>query len=208
MQTLRLVTPATEKAVSLAEAKAHLRVTTTADDDLITALIDAATDALHYLNRTILPSVWALDLDAFADEIALPRPPLVSVASIVYRDEANASQTLSTSVYDVVTDSEGHGYVRLAFDQSWPSIRSGGQPVTINFSAGYSTTPAPIKSAILLRLGRLYELRDQASLAPRLRAEANEGINRLEYVVSPAAASEAISEAEMHLLARYRVWTL
>jgi uncharacterized phiE125 gp8 family phage protein len=209
MQTLRLVTPPTAEAVSLAEAKAHLRVDfDNGDDDaLITAMISAATDALHYLNRTIAPSTLALDLDVFADEIALPRPPLISVGSITYKDATNTAQTLSSSVYESVIDSEGLGFVRLAYGQSWPETRSGGLPITITYQAGYSATPAPIKAAILLRLGRLYELRDAASLAPRLRAESNEGINRFEYAVSSAGASEAISDAETHLLARYRIWT-
>ncbi|MGJ0505614.1 MAG: head-tail connector protein [Methylocystis sp.] len=204
MSTLRLVTPPTAQAVLLDEAKAHLRVDAMDDDALIAALISAATDALNYLNRTIAPCLWELDLAAFADEIILPRPPLKTVSSIVYRDSQNIAQTLPSSVYDVVTDSEGFGYVRLAYGQSWPDVRSGGEPVTIRFEAGYDAPPPPIKAAILLRVARLYELRDAASLAPRLRAETNEGINRFEYAVStPAGASEAISEAESHLLSRY-----
>ncbi|MGJ0508852.1 MAG: head-tail connector protein [Methylocystis sp.] len=203
MPTLRLASPPTTQAVLLNEAKAHLRVDTTDDDALIAALISAATDALYYLNRTIVPCQWELDLPSFSDEIILPRPPLIAVSSVIYRDPANVQQTLPASVYDVVTDSEGFGYVRLAYGQSWPDVRSGGEPVTIRYDAGYDAPPPPIKAAIMLRVARLYELRDAASLAPRLRAETNEGINRFEYAVSSAGASEAVSEAEDHLLFRY-----
>ena len=41
---LKLITPATELAVSLADTKAHLRVDVADDDTLITALITAATE--------------------------------------------------------------------------------------------------------------------------------------------------------------------
>lgn len=207
MKTIRLVTAPTAQAVSLSEALAHLRVDGADDNALINSLISASTDALSYLNRTILPSTLALDLDAFEDEIALPRPPLVAVSSILYKDAGNVAQTLASDVYDVVTDSAGLGFVRLAYGKNWPDVRDGGLPITITFTAGYSAVPQAIKAAILLRVGRLYEMRDAASLTPRLRAEENVGINRFEYAVSAASASEAISEAEQHLLAPYRIWT-
>jgi uncharacterized phiE125 gp8 family phage protein len=209
MTTLRLVTPPTALAVSLDEAKAHLRVESLSDNALITAMIEAATAGLGYLNRTICPADWALDLSEFSDEILLPRPPLVSVASITYRDDADTEQTVSASVYTVVKDSLGVGIVRLAWGQSWPGARSGGEPITISFSAGYAQVPPAIKAAILLRVGRLYELRDASSLSPRKRAETVDGIGRDEWVVSnpTAVGVEAVTEAERHLLAPYQVWT-
>lgn len=161
--TLRLVTPPSARAVSLAEAKAHLRIDSEVDeyDALILAYIDAATDRLGYLNRTIAPSTWALDLPEFADEITLPRPPFNSLTHIRYRDAQNVEQTLSGSVYEVVADSLGHGVVRRAYNQSWPSTRGTGEPITITWQAGYVTAPGAIRAAILLMVGALWDFRSE-----------------------------------------------
>lgn len=61
----RSVQPVVEP-VSLAEAKAHLRVDSEAEDDLILALIQAAREWVEvYLDRTLITTQWTMTLDSF-----------------------------------------------------------------------------------------------------------------------------------------------
>jgi uncharacterized phiE125 gp8 family phage protein len=163
MATLRLVEPPTAAGVTLAEAKAHLNVDFDDDDDLIVAYVEAAIERLSYLNRALRFSRWALDLASFVDEIILPRPPLVEVESVTFLDAADVGQTLSTSVYEVKTDCLGQGVLRLKSGQGWPSLSNAREPVTISFAAGYVTLPGPLKAAVLLTVGALYDHRAEVS---------------------------------------------
>lgn len=160
-----------ETPISLAEAKAHCRVLHAHDDETFTALIAAATahlDARHgVLGRCLVSQSWEYRIDAFPCDgiIALPFPPLVSVESVTYIDEDGASQTLATSQY-VVDTGTYHGFVRRAYDVTWPGTRCEAHAVRVRFTAGYgaaSAVPQPIKQAMLLMIGHLYTHREAVS---------------------------------------------
>src|SRR5262245_61367182 len=91
---LRLLTPPDTPPVSLDEAKAHLRVDHTDDDNYITALIAAATTYLDgwngVLGRAMITQEWELVLDAFpcGDAIEIPLGPLQDVSRVAYDDSA------------------------------------------------------------------------------------------------------------------------
>ena len=136
-------TDPTHEPLSLTELKDHLRVVTTAEDTLLTSIGEAATRyAETRTNRQFMRATYTLKCDGFprdSEAIELPRPPLQSVTSITYVDADGASQTLSSSVYTVDTDSEP-GRVYLAYDQTWPVTRDIRHSVTITYVAGYSSS--------------------------------------------------------------------
>ncbi len=162
MSLTRTVAPALP-ALSTADAKAHLRVTHSSDDDLIDSLVATATAACEeILQRSIMPQTWLIVLDAFAEVMRLARPPLVSVSSVKYIDTDGAQQTLASSVYSV---DSGYitGRVLLAYGQSWPSIRDQKNAVEITYVTGYATAaliPSDILGAIKLLTGHYYEHRE------------------------------------------------
>lgn len=167
---LNRTTAPTETPITLAEAKAHIRVDFDNDDTLITALIAAATEHLDgrrgYLGRCLVTQSWEYRVDIFPwklwDAIEIPMPPLVSVQSVKYIDDNGAEQTLATSVY-VVDVATPYGQIRLAYDQEWPATRDEPHAVRIAFAAGFgaaSAVPQPIKSALLMLVGHLYANRD------------------------------------------------
>lgn len=162
---LALVTPPTSEPVTLAEAKAHLRVTITNDDDLIDALIQAArVQAENYTGRAFVTQTWDLKLDAFPEVIEVPLPPLISVSSVKYTDTDGVQQTLATSGYTVDTTAQP-GRIVPAFDDDWPDTRGHINDVEVRFVAGYgapAAVPAAIRQALLLILGELYERRENA----------------------------------------------
>ena len=168
---LKLITaPATEPVTST-EAKAHLRVDTTADDTLIGTLITAARQHVEaHLRRALITQTWELVTDAFpvGDVLRLPLPPLVSVTSIKYTDEDGAESTLSSGLYVVDTDST-KGRVVLKNGETWPSVTlAAANGVRVRYVAGYgeaSAVPRPIRQAILLLIGTMYENRESVLVA-------------------------------------------
>lgn len=189
---LRKLTDATIEPVSLAEARAHLRAATTAEDALITSIITAARQACEdRLQRTLLQTDWELTLDAFPCAIPLRMPSVMSVQSIQYVDEDGVTQTLSPSSYQVDDKSEP-GWVVPAYGYAWPTTREQINAVTVGYRCGYGTTaaavPGPIKSWILLMVGSLYE-------------------NRETVVTAQGIVSVDLGFAD-RLLDTYRVWAI
>jgi hypothetical protein len=182
--TLVLVTPP-DPVVSIEEAKAHLRIDHADEDNLITALVEAATATIDgrdgWLGRAIGVQTWDLSLDCgwwrgqgsvsgphwwwggygTGWGIRLPLPPLRSVDTITYRNAAGTEQTLAPESYVVSGVGSGQrGRVTLASGVEWPDVQAGPEALTIRFTAGYEEVPAPIKAAILLNTARLYEQRE------------------------------------------------
>lgn len=159
--------------VTLAEAKEHLRILHTDEDDYITALISAARDwCERYIDLAIPQQTVTLRLDAFPDDrsaIQLPFANLLSVTSVAYLDSDGDSQTVATSVYgENLTAKPAEIYLKA--NQVWPSDEAQqDQAVTIVYEAGFAEVvsgvqdcPKAVKQAILLIIGHFYENREDA----------------------------------------------
>jgi len=162
--TLRLITPPVALAVSLIEAKAHLRITDAADDTLITAMINAATEsAEHLTGRALMSQTWEAGFDLLASNLHLPSAPIQSVTSITYIDAAGFLQTLTPALYSVLLDDTGYARVIPAYQVTWPNHRGDIDGVKVRFVAGYTSAalvPQSIKSWMLLHVGSQYENRE------------------------------------------------
>ena len=99
--------------VSLAELKAHLKIDdvnlASEDNTLLELYLDAAVAMVDgpqaRLGLALISQTWEMRTDQFPDcnqRIELPLPPLVSVDSVTYVDEAGASQTLPNTDYQVL----------------------------------------------------------------------------------------------------------
>lgn len=165
---VQTVAPAVEP-VSLVEAKAHLRVTSTDEDTLITSLITAA--RIHAENETrrqLITSTFALRLDGFPesdeDPILLWRPPIQSVSSVKYTDEDGVLQTWAAASYQVDIYEEP-GRILPAYEESYPSTQDILNAVVVTYLNGYGlavAVPQDIKQAMFLLLGELFERREDA----------------------------------------------
>ncbi|MCB1567832.1 MAG: hypothetical protein KDI69_03305 [Xanthomonadales bacterium] len=167
---ISLVTAPSGDVITTDEAKDHVEEVTAANDTKIAAMVAAAVARLDgrdgILGRALLSQTWDMKLDAFPDEdeISIPLPPLQSVTSISYVDGNGDTQTMSTDDYVVDTATQP-GVVALAYSKSWPVARSQRNAVTIRFVAGYGAAgavPAPIKHAILLMVGEMFENREDS----------------------------------------------
>lgn len=161
----RVVTAAADTPVSLTEAKAHLRVDTSADDTYITALINSATEwCQKWLRRQLINATLEETFNEWCDPFRLQRSPLVSVTSVSYVDSNGDTQVLASSQYVVKTD-VSPGRIHSAYNVTWPIARGQVDAITIRYVAGYgtagSTVPADIRHAIYLLIGDNYRYREE-----------------------------------------------
>lgn len=188
---LRQITPPAAEPVTLAEAKAHLRVDSTDDDLLISSLIIASRIYCEqFTARAFITQTWEYVIDTFpADDIMLPLPPLQSVTSVKYDDASGIEQTLATTEYEVDTVSQPGWIVPVT--TGWPkSIWEGINAVRIQFVAGYASAanspdnlaanvPQSIKAAILLHVGQLYDQREDIVVGTIVNRVPTGGIEHL-----------------------------
>lgn len=163
MSLVLLSGPAAEP-VTLAEAKAHLRVDTAADDALISSLI--VTSRLHIeaaLGLALIAQSWSLRLNEWPlhGAVVLPLRPVTAVTAVKVTDAAGAPITLAASLYLLDRASIPS---RLLPTDSWvaPGVAANG--IAIDFTAGYGAVaadvPQPIRQALLLLVAHWYENRE------------------------------------------------
>lgn len=172
--TLTLVTAPTEEPITLDEAKAHLRVDATDEDDVIGSLIEAARQHVeNFTHRRLITQTWDYKLDGFpSGDLELPLAPLLtSTAPVVtYTDSAGAAQTWAASNYTVDAPSgpwARRGRLFLNYGILYPSTRSIDQAVSIRFLCGYggpASVPEPIKLTMKLLLGHWYANREAVNV--------------------------------------------
>lgn len=170
-----VITPPAAPVVTLGDAKKHLRAEDFNDDDsYIESLVAAATGIIDgpagWLGRALITQTLELRADEFCDDIALRYPPIASISSVKYDDGDGVEQTLSSGVYRLVGNPSAPRLARV-YGESWPSTRWQSEAIRVRYVAGYgaasTAVPPPIRQAILLMVGELYENREAASDAPR-----------------------------------------
>lgn len=150
--------------VTLAEAKAHLRVDHNEEDSLIAGLITAARrkaeqETGRCLTAQTIKAYW--DAWPASNTLELPLYPVYSVTSVKYLDETGTLQTWASANYTV--DSIGMS-CRIVLNPDADAPQAGKYPnaIQVEYVAGDSTAatvPQEIKQAILLGVGLLYEYR-------------------------------------------------
>ena len=184
MASYKLITgPATEP-LTLAEAKLYLRVDSTSEDDLITALIKAA--RLQVENKTyrmLITQTWDLILDKKdlnESLIQIYKQPITAISSVKYYDVNNTEQTMSASDYQTEVSSNPAKVQIITFPQIYDRLGA----VTIRFVAGYANAgavPQDIKQAMYFLIGHLYENRQAVVTGTQV----NEMPMSVEYLLEP-----------------------
>jgi len=160
--------------ITLAQAKLHLKVDGTDDDDLITALITAARQmAERETKRAFITQTWEMGLDSLPDKFEIPKPPLIRVTSIKVRNWSGDESTVTSTTYNIDATKNSPGRVALAYGCAWPTHRDFAS-ATVTFDAGYGdkaeNVPEPIKQAILQIIGHVYDSRGSQELPAGAKA--------------------------------------
>ena len=186
----RCVVPPTTEPLSLDEVKEHLRIESSAEDALLQVYIEAAREICeHNTSRVLVTQTWESVFDAFPDSsgdeqgvqhdmlvlarpatrtlrqglaLALPVGPVQTIESIRYRDQNGEWQTMDSDAYvrDHVTGVENI----YPGPDGWPEVDASGQAVCVRYVAGYGgrwATPAALRVWMLLRIGAMYENREE-----------------------------------------------
>ena len=161
--TYQLYRGATTLPISVADAKAHLRVTHSNHDNLIEDLIWGGVQAFEKRANVCLSSqAWKVFLDKGYEEIEIWKYPVTEVTIIQYYNDSNVLTTLSTDDYytNIDTGSVGDYNPRplLITVEDLPSTYDNRDDAfVITFTAGYSTIDYDVKQAILAWVYRMYE---------------------------------------------------
>ena len=176
--------------ITVADLKAHLRVTHTQEDTLISALRSAAISWVEehcniklgsYTARGYLPD-WRVAY--------FPIGPVTAITEVKYQTTADKDYdtdltTLGTTLWytDEITQP-----ARIAFRDYPTTYDYALTPVVVTFTAGYTTMPAPVLQAIRLLVAHMYENRQEeitGTISTRLKFGLEALLNPFRIIYQP-----------------------
>jgi uncharacterized phiE125 gp8 family phage protein len=159
-----MTAPAIEP-VSLAEAKAFLRVEHDDDDGVITPLIASARLYVEaQTRRALVTQQWRLTLDAWprSGRIAVRPAPLQSLDAVNVYDDEDIAHAVDVTAF--VLDAAGSNLAFAPWALPQPSRRAAG--IALDITAGYGDAaidvPEPLRQAIRLLTAHWYDNRGLA----------------------------------------------
>lgn len=168
----QLEEPAAEP-VTLAEAKAHIRVDNDDSNTLITALIVAARQFVEsFSGRTLAQRSYTQTMEYFPDsgkDIVLRRSPVKSVTSVKYFDSTGADITMVVGTDYRVDTTVIPARIRLPVASNttgalWVRGFAADDCVRIVYLAGADNVPTAAKQTILLLVGHWFENRESVTV--------------------------------------------
>lgn len=160
----KLITPPAVLALTLDEAKSYLRITGSANDTLITSIINGAIlQAQEYAFCQFVNATWEKQFEYWPTdwELVLGKGKVSSVASVTYNDEDGVIQTWGAANY-TLDDYSLPNALRIKAD-SYPVLNSRFPFIrvryTVGFGAAATDVPADIKDALRLMVNQMFDVR-------------------------------------------------
>jgi len=160
-----LLTAPSVEPISLTEAKAHLRIDHTAEDDTITEMIVAARQALEDSSGlALITQSWRVALDAWPGLfVELPKRPAQSVTEVRVTNLNGVETIIESAAYDLKS---AGGLARLVKTPAavWPTPGRLAGGIEIDYVAGYgdaaANVPRALRQALLMVIAHVYENRE------------------------------------------------
>jgi uncharacterized phiE125 gp8 family phage protein len=128
--------------------------------ELTRAAICAIDGPKGWLGRCLVTQTWKIAADNFLPEMQLALPPVRSVESVRYIDEAGTWQTVAPEAYRLFGAGAWSSELAPAFGLSRPSTRSERGAVEITVISGYGDSvedvPASLRHGIRLLVAHWY----------------------------------------------------
>ena len=141
--------------MTLSDAKVHLRVDHDEEDALISSLIDVAKDTIEQrIWRSLTTSTWRYMTADYQCGIPLPRPPVISIETVSYRDAKGVlTPTLMSDYWFVPEEARLHWHPTITFPKDT-------QAVVIDYTAGFTIIPPALIQAARLMIGNWFNQRE------------------------------------------------
>ena len=161
--TLAMISPPSVEPVTLADMKAHLRVTHDSEDSLLLSLVKAAREELEQATGLALISQgWRLYLDCWpaTQTVLIHKAPVAALSTVTVYDLAGApfSPPLAGFVLDRFSRP-----ARIALPDAVAAPGKKLNGIEIDLTAGFGATgvevPDGLKRAIMLLAAHWYEFR-------------------------------------------------
>ncbi|KPF65509.1 hypothetical protein IP69_17585 [Bosea sp. AAP35] len=174
------LTPPAQEPVSLAEARAFLRLDQTDEDDLLGTLITAARLMVEAASgRLLVDQAWRIVIDRWPDsgEIRLPLSPVSALTAARVYDALGAAQPVATTALQLDGQADPP---MLRIVAEVPEIGRDRSAIEIDVVAGFGATatavPVLLRQAVLRLAARWFERRgdvvgrDAEALPPEILA--------------------------------------
>lgn len=166
MTSVLILAPAVEP-LTVADLRAHLRLSSTAEDGLLEDYLKAAREYVERSTaRALISQKWRMYLDSWPEGrcVRLPVAPVLSVDDVIVYDGNGMARPLAGDKWQLSSGGEP-ARVKISLDTGVPvSAMMGAE---IEFSAGYGpvaeAVPSAFKQAIRLLVAHWFENREAGS---------------------------------------------
>jgi uncharacterized phiE125 gp8 family phage protein len=167
--TLELIDPPLVEPVTLAEAKAQLRVDFNDDDAIIGRLISTAvafTDAKGALGKAMITQKWRQYVGTDPGVVRLLINPVQTVTAIRFFDPDGNEQFDNVQNYSVFA-TNGFTIIQPKPGFDWPETENRPDAIGVEYEAGYgdapSDVPQTVRHALMMLIAHWYERRENTA---------------------------------------------
>lgn len=160
----KLITPPAVPAITLATAKAYLRVVGTTNDTQITGIINGAIfQAQQYAFCQFINATWEKQFTdwPFEQVLTLGKGQVSSITSLVYNDINGTEQTWADTNYKL--DNYSKPTLLKLIADSLPTLNVKNPYIRVRFVAGFGAAdtdvPEDVKDALALMVVEMYNTR-------------------------------------------------